>query len=68
MQLDQVQGAPPFWVHLAGGSLLLTRVLHAAFMLTGARIGGIFASTLSATAMYTAAFATAFGALWLRLR
>src|SRR4051794_6672557 len=44
----ELQGAPPFWVHLAGGSLLLTRVLHSAFMLSGLRIGRIFVSTLSA--------------------
>ncbi len=64
----ELQGASPFWVHMAGGSLLATRVLHAAFMLSGLRIGKVFASTLSATAMYAAAFATALGALWLRLR
>ena len=64
----ELQGAPPFWVHLAGGSLLLTRVLHATFMLSGVRVARIFASTLSATAMYLAAFGTALGALWLRLR
>lgn len=64
----ELQGASPFWLHLAGGSLLLTRALHAAFMLSGVRVGGIFASTLSATAMYAASFATALAALWLRLR
>ncbi len=64
----ELQGAPAFWLHVAGGALLLTRVLHAIFMLTGARIAGVFASTLSATAMYLAAFTTALGALWLRLR
>lgn len=64
----ELQGAPPFWVHVAGGSLLATRVAHAAFMLSGVRVGGLFVSTISATLMYVAAFATALGALWLRLR
>ncbi|HUJ27317.1 MAG TPA: MAPEG family protein [Myxococcales bacterium] len=64
----ELQGAPSFWLHLAGGSLLATRVLHAAFLLTGLRVAGLFASTISATLMYLAAFGTAIGALWLRLR
>ena len=64
----ELQGAPSLWLHLAGGSLLATRVLHAIFMMTGARVAGIFASTISATLMYLAAFAAALGALWLRLR
>ena len=64
----ELEGAPSFWLHVAGGSLLATRVLHAAFMLTGLRLGRVFASTISATLMYVPAFLTAIAALWLRLR
>ena len=64
----ELEGAPPFWLHVAGGSLLATRVLHAAFMLTGSRLGRVFVSTISATLMYLAVSATTLAALVLRLR
>jgi uncharacterized membrane protein YecN with MAPEG domain len=59
----ELQRAPELWLHVCGGVLVVTRVIHSMGMLARSRL-----TMLTATVSYTVSFAMVVWALVLRLR